>query len=161
MKSLVTSVILSVLFVSTATAQQGSFETLRQKFSGQNDVFCISTSGFLARTVLWMADEHEFTEAIRDIHNIRLITIPKSAFEARKVSVSGFKNVMRKDSFEELARISDHGDDVSIYLKTTPNRDNRYIVLVEESDNVVVIEFRGYVDPALILNHDKISFNSY
>jgi hypothetical protein len=108
-----------------------------------------------------MAGEHEFNEAVRDIHDIRLITIPRSAFHARKVSIAGFKNVLRKESFQELVRVTEHGDDVSVYLKETPNRDNRYMVLVEEADNVVVIEFRGYVDPDVIFNHDKLSFNGY
>jgi hypothetical protein len=161
MKSLSTCIILSFVCVVTASAQSDSFQTLKEKFSGRNDVFCFGASGFLARTVLWMAGEHEFNDAVRDIHDIRLIIIPTSAFHARKVSIAGFKKVLRKDSFEELTRVRDHGDDVSVYLKEAPNRDNRYMVLVEDSDNVVVVEFRGYVDPNVIFNHDELSFNGY
>jgi len=55
-------------------------------------------------------------------------------------------------------RVKDHGDDVTVYIKPTQNRNSRYIILVEESDEVVVIELDGYVDPDYLLNNGSISF---
>lgn len=159
MKSLTACVILFFIIVSTASAQSDSFQTLRAKFSDRNDVFCFGSSGFLARTVLWMAGEHEFHDAVRDIRDIRVLTIPTSAFHAKRVSIAGFKNVLRKDSFEELATFSEHRENISVYVKETPDHDNRYMVLVEDADNVVVVEFRGYVDPNLIFDHDELSYS--
>lgn len=160
MRTFAICVILSVLFTSSLLAQSDSFLALKNKFSDSEDVYCFSTNGFLARTVLWMAGEHEFTDAVKHIDRIRLIVVPKASFRSKGVTLAGFRHILNEDSFEELANVKDHGDNVSLYLKSTPRRDNRYMVLVEQPDEVVVIEIQGYIDPNLILNHEALSFNS-
>lgn len=155
MKTLFAYLALCLLFATTTMAQSDSFLTLKEKFSGSHDVFCFGTNGFLARTVLHLAGEHEFTHAVKDIHSIRLITVPMEAFRQQRVTLPGFKHVLSKDAFEELASVKDGSDHVTVYLKSTKDRDNRYMVLVEEPDEVVVIEIQGYIDPNLILNYEK------
>jgi hypothetical protein len=116
----------------------------------------------MARTVLWMAGEREYNEAIRDVHSVRLIVIPKDAFRKQNVTLAGFKEVTKKDGFEELTHVRDHGDDVTILLQTPSrkNPDNRYLLLVEENDQVVAIEIRGYIDPDRLLKYkDTIAYN--
>jgi len=159
MRTFAAFAILSVFITVSGLAQSKSFRSLQDKFSEDEDVYCFRTNGFLARTVLWMAGEHEFTKAIKDIENVSLITVPKSAFISRGVSVSGYKAILRKDLFEELARVDEQGDHVTLYMKSIENGNNRYMVLIEEPGTVVVIEFRGYVDPNLILKHEKLSYN--
>lgn len=158
MKSILTTLFLA-LTISTSFAQSDSFMNLKEKFSDQEDVFSFGTSGFFARTILWMAGEHEFTEAIKEVKSIRLITIPKTAFENESVTVNGFKKVLLKDSFEELANVKEDGDDVTIYLQSTKSKTNRYMILVEEKDEVVAIEIRGYIDPNLLVKNKELSFN--
>jgi len=158
MKTLVTAFVLFVSF-SVSVAQSDSFITLRQKFSGQEDVFSFGTNGFFARTILWMAGEHEFTNAVKDIKSIRLITIPKESFKHEGVSVNGFKNVLAKDSFEQLAQVKEDGDDITIYMQSTKLKNNRYMILVEERDEVVAIEISGYIDPNLLLECNNLGEN--
>ena len=61
------------------------------------------------------------------------------------------------DSFEELARMKDHRDGVALPIKSTQNQNNRYIIWVEESDEPVAIESKGYVDPDLLFKNESPS----
>ena len=160
MRTIASGILLALIITTSAMSQSQSFLTLQEKFSDSKDVYSFNTGGFLARTVLWFAGEHEFVKAIKEIHNISVIIVPTSAFAAKGVSVSGFKRILDKDAFEELGRATDHGDQITFYLKSTQSKNNRYMILMEEPDEVLAIEFTGYVDPAKILNHENISYNN-
>jgi hypothetical protein len=155
-------IILTLLAVSTSGifAQSKSYSMLRKKFSGMEGVFSIHTTGFMTRTILWMAAEPEYDDAIRSIRNVRLTVVPKEAFRKQKVTLSGFRKMACKDGFEELIHVQDHGEDVTI-LQQAPARkhhDNRYLILVDEPDEAVVIEVTGYIDPDVLLKHRKTIF---
>jgi Domain of unknown function (DUF4252) len=158
MRKITTCIVLCVV-AHCVSAQSNSFQTFREKFSDGEDVHHFSTNGFLARTVLWMAGEHEFNSAIKSIRSINLMSVPKSAFRQEEVTVRGFKKVLREDAFEELTRIKDHSDDVTLYIRSTQSRNNRYIILIEQSDQVVLIEMTGYVDQDFWLNNKSLSFS--
>jgi hypothetical protein len=157
MKSITTTLALCLIVTGTAFSQSKSFITLKEKFSGVGDSFSFSTSGFFARTILRLAGEHEYTKAIRDVKTIRLIVIPEAAFKAQDVTLQGFINkVAKKDSYEELARVHDNGDDVTLMIQSPKkNKDNRYLLLVDSDDEIVAIEVRGYLDPEYLLNNNK------
>jgi hypothetical protein len=163
MKNILTTLVLCITLLSFAQAQSKSYRLLKEKFLGSDNVFAIRTSGFMARTILWMAGEREYNDAIRDIRNVRLMVIPKDAFRKHDVTLDGFRKVAKeKDGFEELAHVRDNGDDVTILIQdpARKNQDNRYLLLVEENDQVVVIEVRGYIDPDLILKRkDTIAYH--
>jgi len=161
MKKITTCIFFYLVISATipVAAQSNSFQAFRDKFSRGEDVHHFSTNGLFARTVLWMAGEHEFNDAVTSIKSINLVTVPKSAFKQEKVTISGFKKVLKKDSFEELVRIKDNGDDVTLYIRSTESHNNRYIILIEQSDNVVVIELKGYVDPDFLLNNSSLSIS--
>ncbi|MBL7857179.1 MAG: DUF4252 domain-containing protein [Cyclobacteriaceae bacterium] len=147
-----------LLLTSVAMAQSSSYQTLKNKFSDSKDVHSFSVNGFFARAILWMADEYEFKKAISEVKSIRLMTIPKSEFKDRGVSLSGYKKLLERDAYEQLAHVRDHGDDVTFYLQSTKKQGNRYMVLVEESDEVVVIEMRGYIDPTILLDNTELAY---
>jgi hypothetical protein len=160
MKKVFLSTLAALLIASASTfAQSESFLTLKDKFHGESDVHHFAVSGFFARTVLWMADEHEFYSAIKDIKTIRLIVIPREAFKAQDVTINGFKKVLQKDGFEELLRVKDSGDDVTLYLQSSPKKKDRYFVIVEEDDEIVAIELKGSIDPDFILENQSIAYN--
>jgi len=142
--------IVALLLTTSSFAQRNSFDTLKDKFKGQPDVYSFSLSGWMGRLVLNMAGEYEFRNAIKDLKHMRIITIPRSEFSAQNVSVRGFKKVLKQDSFEELALIREDGEEVSVYLREGNNNKNHYFVLVEETDEVVAIELKGYLDPKLL-----------
>ena len=59
--------------------------------------------------------------------------------------------MLQKDSFASLATIHDKGDDISIFHRLDDNNKNRYFVLVEEQNEVVAIEMKGYIDPVILM----------
>jgi hypothetical protein len=162
MKSICITIILSITALAFVGAQSHSFKTLKEKFSESEDVQTFKASGFLARTVLWIAGEKEFIRAIKKVKNIRLITIPKSAFEEQSVSVGGFKKVLTIDSYEELALISDRSDAVGVYLQSNENSNiNRYFILIDNPQEVVAVELKGYIDPEILqANAGKFTYRN-
>jgi len=88
MKTIATCIILSFVITTSVSAQSRSFETFKEKFSDSEDAYSFSTNGFFARTVLWLAGEHEFNKAIESIKSISLVTVPKDAFRSERVTVS-------------------------------------------------------------------------
>jgi Domain of unknown function (DUF4252) len=139
-------VLILLLVAGTVHAQSKSYQTLKDNFVAQPDVHCFSVGGWMGRVILNLAGEYEFKEAIKDLKHVRVITIPRSEFKAQNLTVKGFKSVLKQDSFQELAFIRDNGEEVSIYLKEGNNNKNQYFVLVEEEQEIVAIEMKGYID---------------
>ena len=140
-----------IISICSAHAQSNSFQTLKNKFSESDNVNTFTASGFAARAVLWMGGENEFTRAIKQIKTIHIITIPQDAFEARGLSVRGFKKILHKDDYEELALFRDKNDQVSVYFQPDKKRpSNRYFVLIENLHEVVAFEIKGNMDPSLL-----------
>jgi hypothetical protein len=155
----ITFIILILAIASSVYAQSKSYNILREKFRGHESI-AISTSGFLARTILRMAGEHEYTDAVKEIRNIRLMVISKGAFRAQNVSLKGFLKVAKADNFEELVHVRDSGDEVTLLLQSgKKNDDYRYLLLVDGGDEVVAMEIRGYIDYELLLkDKEKIAY---
>lgn len=143
------SILVLAVFAIQANAQSNSFQTLKDTFKAGDDVYAVSVNGLLCRTILRMAGEHEFREAITDIKNIRVIVIPMVEFKKRNLSVPGFKKILKEDAFQELATVRDSGDDVSVFLQEGKNKD-RYFFLIDEGDEVVGVEMKGTVDMNMI-----------
>lgn len=142
-----TSIVLLLLITAgSVSAQSNSYQILKDNFNGQPDVHSFSVSGWVGRAILNVAGEYEFRNAIKELKHVRFIIIPRAEFEARKLTVKGFKNVLKKDLYQELAFIRDNGEEVSIYLKEGNNYKNHYFVLVEDEQEVVAIELKGYID---------------
>lgn len=131
-------------------AQSKSYRTFKNKFSHEEDVNSVSVNGFFVRTLLAFGGEFEARQALKHVRTVRLAAVPKEAFRAKGVTVDGFRNVMREDSFEEMFDVSDNGDKVALFVKATGKNDNCYLVLAEESNKVVLIEFTGYLDPEIL-----------
>ena len=157
MKTIAAGLLFSLVFSTAAFSQSDSFIALREKFAYDRDVHTFSTSAFLGGALFWMAGEHEFYDAIKDVKRIAFIVVPKDAFRREAVSVSGFKNVIRKDLFYELAKVKDHGDEITFYMKSTGSKNNRYMILVEEPENLIAIELTGYIDPEFLLTCESRS----
>lgn len=131
-------------------AQSKSFRTFKNKFSHEEDVNSVSVNGFFVRTLLTLGGEFEAGQALKHVRTVRVTAVPKDAFRTKGVTVNGFRNVMRDDSFEEMFNVSDKGDKVAVFVKAAGKNDNCYLVLAEESNKVVLIELTGYLDPELL-----------
>jgi hypothetical protein len=160
MKKSILITALVAIAVTGSFAQSKTFQTIKHKFQDEADVHSFHASGFLARTILWMAGEHEFRDAITDVHNVRLITVPKTALEARKLSLKGLKKFIEKDSFEPMLLVKEHGDEVTLYLQEGGSpRLNRYLLLIDNSTEVVAIEIKGYIDMEKLSKHSQLSLH--
>jgi hypothetical protein len=156
------SLIIGFLAIAVhAMSQSNSYLTMKDTFKGGSDVHHISVSGFLCRAVLALADEHEYRAAFTDVKNIKIITVPKSEFERRNLSPDGFKKILREDNFQELAHIRDRGDIVSIYLQENKKAQNRYFILVDEGDDIVALEIKGYVNADLLVKMNRELASNY
>lgn len=148
--------LLSLLFVVTfafgASAQSRSYNALKDNFKDQPDVHSFSVNGWFGRMILNMAGENEVRNAIQELKHVRLITIPRHEFNNRNLTVNGFKSLMKQDGFEDLAQIKDQGDVVSIFIQEGKIKtNNRYLMLIEESTEIVAIELTGYLDPSMLV----------
>lgn len=152
---------LLTLSAASVVAQSNSYQALKDKFNDRPEVHSFSISGWLGRMVLDMAGEYEFRDAINELRHVRLIVIPRQEFSKQNLSVSGFKSVLRKDMFQTIAEVREPGESVSIYLQEgKTNSRNRYLVLVEEEDEIVAIELTGYLDPSkLSISGHEIAIN--
>lgn len=147
MKRIIVTSLLITFMALQAFAQSNSYRTLKNKFEDSPDVHSFSVGGWACRLIFSIAGEYEFKKAVEDVQHIRLITIPKREFEAKEVSINGFKKLLLQDSYQQLANIRDNGEDVTIYLRESGNKKNYYFVLVEEEKEVVAIELKGYINP--------------
>lgn len=152
MRSLLVSITFLLITTFSANSQQNGFQTLKNKFKGEENVVTLSSSGCMIRTILLLAGEHDFKKAIKDVDRLRLITIPKSEFEDQRVSVNGFKKVLSKNDYEMLGSTIDHGDQVTLYLQSGEKHQEHYLLLVENSDEVIAIEINGEIDHRLMFN---------
>jgi hypothetical protein len=148
--------LLSLLFVvvglSATLAQSRSYSALKDNFIDQPDVHSFSVNGWFGRMVLNMVDEYEVRKAIQDLKHVRLITIPRHEFANRNLTVQGFKLLMKQDGFEDLAQINDQGNVVSVFVQEGKSKtNNRYLMLIEESSEIVAIELTGYIDPSKLV----------
>jgi Domain of unknown function (DUF4252) len=137
---------LLIFGASTLMGQSNSYQTMKDTFKDGDDVHAFSVSGFLARTVLRMADEHEFSDAITEVKSIKFIIVPKGEFSAKRLSLNGFKKVLKEDSFQELANVRDSGDDVTFFVQENGKKSDRYFILVDGRDEVVAVEMTGDID---------------
>lgn len=149
-------------FAFSAIAQSRSYSALKDNFKDQPEVHSFSLNGWFGRMILNMAGEHEVRNAIKELKHVRLITIPRHEFSNRNLTVNGFKSLMKQDSFEDLAQITDKGEVVTIYVQEDKIRNNnRYLMLIEEPTEIVAIELTGYLDPSKLVpsENSKIIIN--
>ncbi len=145
---------------SVAQAQSESYEQLRDRFVREENVHAFSVNGFWCRMFIGLVADQEdvLRRALQDVKHVRLMTIPADLWRAQFTSTHHFTRQLAQDGFEELATIRDNGDRIHFHMRSD-GRWNRYFVLVEEQDEVVVIELKGYLDPALLKETQITSHN--
>ncbi len=147
-----------VVFSQSALAQSNSFEKLRQKFRGEEDVHILKMGGFMLQVVMKLAtsDDRSARESLRSVRELRLMVIPQKAFHRQGLSVDGFRSVLRKDAFDEMTEVRQGKDRVTVYMRPDNNHANRYFVLVANEDEVVAMEMKGNVDPEWLAKNNFV-----
>ena len=158
---LIASIAVIQVTPQAAVAQSPSFQAFKAKFAGEEDVHCFKVSGFIVRSVLTMAGEPEAREATRGIQKVRLAIVPNEAFKAQNVTVRGFRQVLVRESFDELMEFRDNGDRVTVYSNSPAHRDDQaYMMLVESDDEIVLIEINGQVNEQYFKNLVKLHYQT-
>lgn len=155
------SFLLMLAFGTTlASAQSESYEHLRDRFVREADVHAFSVSGFWCRMFVgFVADQDDvLRKAMQDVKHVRLMTIPANVWRQQFKSTHHFTRQLALDGFEELATIRDKGDQVYFHVRED-GKWNRYFVLIEEADEIVALEIKGYLDPALLKEAQVTSHN--
>jgi hypothetical protein len=156
MKKITTLIIALVLLSSVAFSQSKSYNALREKFRGYENVFSLSTSGFLTRTMLVFAGEHQINRAIKDVRKVRMTVVPRKAFKAERLTVDGFIKFAQKDGFEQLFQVHEYGDEVTLLRQTIGKKKaDRYLLLIDGNSELVAFEMSGYIDHELMLRYMK------
>jgi hypothetical protein len=144
------SSLLFILIACAVQAQSKSYQDLRNHFAGQPDVKSFGFSGPVCRMIVniigW--EDEEMADALKGVKQVRLMTIPKEEFDNQGLSVRGFQSRLAKDNFEVMAAFRDGGSDLTLYHRPEKKTD-RYFMLIEEDGEVLAIEMKGHIDPAI------------
>lgn len=149
-KIVVIGVLISLSHLSFA--QSESYEQLREQFIDRENVHSFSVSGFWCRMLMgWVIEEDEiFRQALQEVKQVRALIVPQQEWRQDFQSSAEFLRTLKGDGFEELATIRDRGEKLSFYIRPDGKRRNQYFILIEEANEVVAIELRGYLDPELL-----------
>lgn len=154
--------ILLLSFVACATllsAQSRSFQALKNNFGDVDDVHSFALSGFLCRIAVNIAvageDDDILRKLVKDIRHVRFIVIPKAAFKSQSLTVAGFKHYLQRDGFDEMIAVREKSDRMNLYHRIDSHKNNRYFLLVEDLDEVIAFEMKGYIDPAIFEDEDN------
>lgn len=163
-KKAIMKTLLSLLFLTfalTCSAQSRSYEILKEKFNG-NGAVSFNVGGLFFRTALWIAGERELRRELGEIRNVRFINIPQHALRAKNLKLTGFKKILLKDNFEQMASVSESGEVITVYMKDDmKKRSNLYFVLIENRDEVIALEIKGRIDTNKLLeDHNKKKLTS-
>jgi hypothetical protein len=141
--------LLLVIVTLSANAQSKSYKDLRRNFDGEPEVRSIGLGAPVCRMLIniigW--EDKEMSAALRGVKHVRFMTIPTEAFADHGLSVRGFQSRLEKDSFELMASFRDDGNQFTIYHRPEKKAD-RYFMLMEDGDDLVAVEMKGYIDPA-------------
>jgi len=91
------------------------------------------------------------------VHHVRFMTIPTEAFNAQGVSVRGFKSRLPKDKFEPMADFTNDGSTLAFFHRQEGEKKNRYFVIIEDDGEVIAIEMKGHIDPAIFASEIHVS----
>jgi len=152
---------LFLLFCTTLTAslaQSRSYQDLQRNFGDHPEVRSFGISGPLCRLAvsIFSHEDQEAADVLEGIKHVRFISIPMEEFDNKGLSVRGFQSRLTRDNFELVANFRDSGSDVSLYQRTEKNND-RYFLLVEDNDELLAFEMKGYIDPAAFQDSFKFS----
>jgi hypothetical protein len=147
-----------VVISQVALAQSRSFDKLREKFAHEEDVHTFKMGGFMLHVVLNLMtkDDASAKQLANSVNHIRLMVIPQRAFDHQGLTVSGFRNILRQDDFEQMAEVRKGKETVTVYVRPDNNHLNRYFVLVSDQDEVVAMEMKGNVDPEWLAKNNFV-----
>ncbi|MEO5976954.1 MAG: DUF4252 domain-containing protein [Chryseolinea sp.] len=86
-----------------------------------------------------MAGEVEAKRALKHKGKVRMVVVTRAAFSNQQVTISGYKDDLRKDSYDQIMNVLEEGSDVTLYERGVRDTENQYLVLVEDQSEVGLI----------------------
>jgi hypothetical protein len=140
-------------------AQSDSYKMLRSHFADQPEVRSFKLSGMMCRIIVEIIehDDDRLAAALEEVRHVRVMTIPKKEFAAQGLTVGGFKSRLPKDDFEIVGDFKDQGGSVAFFHRQEKKSKDRYFVIIEEEDEVIAIEMKGSIDPAILASDSEFT----
>ena len=133
---------LLTVFCAIGTFAQSKFFVFFEKIKGVTTVY-------VSKAMLQMAgdanvtDDMNLSAVIKKLNSLELINAesPASVVELNKLIKE--LNINQKNGYEIMMSVNDDEQNVKIYMKKMANNTNEYVILVEESDEVLVVLMNG------------------
>ncbi len=133
---------LLTVFCAMGTFAQSKFFEKCEKIKGVTTVY-------VSKAMLQMAgdanvtDDMNLSAVIKKLNSLELINAesPASVVELNKLIKE--LNINQKNGYEIMMSVNDDEQNVKIYMKKMANNTNEYVILVEESDEVLVVLMNG------------------
>jgi hypothetical protein len=156
--------LVSLMICGAATmlnAQSNSYRMLHKQFADSDEVKSYRLRGLMIRLVAEIVEDEDerLAASLRNIKRVRLLTIPKEEFKVQELTVSGFKSRLPKDRFELMGDFRDEEGSVAFFHRAEKRGKNCYFVIIDQDDEVIAIEMKGYIDPAIMVDQDAFTSN--
>lgn len=133
---------LLTVFCAMGTFAQSKFFEKCEKIKGVTTVY-------VSKAMLQMAgdanvtDDMNLSAVIKKLNSLELINAesPASVVELNKLIKE--LNINQKNGYEIMMSVNDDEQNVKIYMKKMANNTNEYVILVEESDEILVVLMNG------------------
>ena len=141
MKRQIIFMLLTVFCAMGTFAQSKLFEKC-EKIKGVTTVY-------VSKAMLQMAgdanvtDDMNLSAVIKKLNSLEVINAESSASVVELNKLIKELNLNGKNGYEIMMSVNDDEQNVKIYMKKMANNTNEYVILVEESDEVLVVLMNG------------------
>ena len=107
------------------------------------------TTVYVSKAMLQMAgdanvtDDMNLSAVIKKLNSLEVINAESSASVVELNKLIKELNLNGKNGYEIMMSVNDDEQNVKIYMKKMANNTNEYVILVEESDEVLVVLMNG------------------
>ena len=132
---------LLTVFCAMGTFAQSKFFEKCEKIKGVTTVY-------VSKAMLQMAgdanvtDDMNLSAVIKKLNSLEVINAESSASVELNKLIKEL-NLNGKNGYEIMMSVNDDEQNVKIYMKKMANNTNEYVILVEESDEVLVVLMNG------------------
>ena len=145
---------LALTLIITAIAATAQVSTVFDKYSDTKDVSAV----YISKTMLRMIpdfsnDSNSPINAISKLDCVRVLSTANSSI--RSALSADMKSQIKKENYEILLQATDDGERVFIYMKTSKDGINEYLITAEEPDELTYVQLVGTITPADVMKMNE------
>ncbi len=145
-------VALAILFTSCSDNEGVSKAFTKYRF--KKGVVAITIPGFAIRLATLVADlDEEEEELLKHIDKVKVLVIEDNHLNGQINLHEEFAALIAEKDYEELLRIHDEGDDVTIMGKVGSNNTIKEMVVLVGGDDNALVYIKGKIKPELLNNY--------